>query len=399
MNSIDYSKENIRFKCAHEVIPAAPKQTETLFAYARWLETNNLLKQDEATYLEIERLYRIAAESGHFKASKNLQNGSMRKRFHLKGYEHLRLSQQMIETKVATGYLLVGYYLQQGSAGLKQDSEMALRYYQKAADLGNAEAQAYLADKLAPINVAPEIALQLRRCAAEQGHGKTANLLGVHFAVVGRYQEALEAYQLGVAAGDDGSAGLLSGGFSGVGSEDLLYYIAQPADPERAARYKKIWKLLSGYSYANPKVPEINDIVPLPPAPLPEWDGTLKWVEARKANIPPEKPSEALINELAKEKVLDPATGKPLPGSPVFHTANIPVLTCYSEQPCPKAGYWMMTKYFSPSGGNARYTQYFEEGQIMPLAMVTYTRPRLWPLSDKVTTFPSGVFWGMFDGP
>ncbi len=57
---------------------------------------------------------------------------------------------------------------------------------------------------------------------------------------------------------------------------------------------------------------------PLPPAKLPAWDGKLKWVEEREANIPPPKPSEALIEQLAKAMVLDPKTGKPLPGSPVY---------------------------------------------------------------------------------
>ena len=48
-----------------------------------------------------------------------------------------------------------------------------------------------------------------------------------------------------------------------------MYYLGQQEDLERAERYKKIWRILAGYSYANPKVPEINDIVPLPPAKLP----------------------------------------------------------------------------------------------------------------------------------
>ncbi|WP_221033792.1 DUF6396 domain-containing protein, partial [Pseudomonas avellanae] len=82
--------------------------------------------------------------------------------------------------------------------------------------------------------------------------------------------------------------------------------------------YKQISKVLNRLSYANPKVPEINEIVPLPPAKLPAWDGKLKWVEEREANIPPPKPSEALIEQLAKAMVLDPKTGKPLPGSPVY---------------------------------------------------------------------------------
>lgn len=66
------------------------------------------------------------------------------------------------------------------------------------------------------------------------------------------------------------------------------------------------------YSYANPKVPEINEIVPLPPAKLPPWNGRLKWLEERQAELAPSTPSEALIERLAKDKGLDPGTGKPL---------------------------------------------------------------------------------------
>ncbi|WP_039791998.1 DUF6396 domain-containing protein, partial [Pseudomonas agarici] len=76
------------------------------------------------------------------------------------------------------------------------------------------------------------------------------------------------------------------------------------------------WSLLANYSYANPSVPEINEILPLPPAKLPAWDGKLQWLEARLANVRPQKPHEALIQQLAKAKLLEPATGKPMPGSP-----------------------------------------------------------------------------------
>ena len=104
--------------------------------------------------------------------------------------------------------------------------------------------------------------------------------------------------------------------FRGPEPTNELDYLGQTEDLERAERYKRIWRILANYSYANPTVPEINEIVPLPPAPLPAWDGKLQWLEARLANIPPEKPSEALIKQLAKAMVLDPATGKPLPESP-----------------------------------------------------------------------------------
>ncbi len=96
---------------------------------------------------------------------------------------------------------------------------------------------------------------------------------------------------------------------------NTLHYLGQEKDLERAERYKTIWRILARYSYAKPSVPEINDILPLPPAQLPPWDGKLQWLEERKANVPPPKPSEALISQLAEARQLDPATGCPLPSS------------------------------------------------------------------------------------
>ncbi|QCZ29668.1 sel1 repeat family protein [Leclercia adecarboxylata] len=313
LNPLSGSSLRLAFTCKHETIPDAPADTDVLFKYARWLQKNNQLKQDKKVDTEIARLYRIAAENGHYKASINLQNGSLRGQFSLSSHERFRLSQRLIEAGVAAGYYLTAVYLDHGSAGLKQDSEPALRYYRKAADEGNSQAQAYVGDKLAPVDMAPDIADQMRYCAATQGNGVAAGKLGVYLQDESDYQEALEIFQLGVAGGDSISALVLTHGFEGPDPDDELYYLGQKADPERARRYKVISKILSDYSYASPVVPEINDIVPLPPAPLPEWDDRIKWVEERKANVMPPKPSEALIAELARAKQLDPATGGPIP--------------------------------------------------------------------------------------
>ena len=158
-------------------------------------------------------------------------------------------------------------------------------------------------------------------------------------------------------------------------------------DLERAGRYQKIWKVLSGYSYANPKVPELNDIVPLPPAKLPAWDGKLQWLEERLANIPPEKPSPALIQQLAKAMVLDPATGKPMPGSPALRDASFHGPTCSADSPCPESGYWTVDKF-----DYQRYilhvypdTRYFKQGEILPPVACSYYRTRMWPLSPQKT--------------
>ncbi|MEE4677038.1 DUF6396 domain-containing protein [Pseudomonas alliivorans] len=318
LDRLDGVDAKLAFTCVHEKIPAASTDTDVLFHYARWLQKNNQLKQHKTVDAEIERLYRIAAENQHYKANVNLQNGTARGQFKLSGEEVLRLSQQLIDAQVATGYYFIATYLQRGVAGLQQDSEMALRYYRKAADEGNDQAQANVAEKLAPIDIAPDIARQMRSCAAEQGNGGAAGALGVDMKNSGQYQDALKAFQLGVAAGNESSASFLRNGFRGPNPDDRLYYLGQKEDAERVERYGRILKLIGGWSYANPTVPEIKDIVPLPPAKLPAWDGKLKWIEERKANVQPPKPTEALIEQLAKARLLDPKTGKPLPESPFY---------------------------------------------------------------------------------
>ncbi len=206
LNQLSEVDAKLAFTCVHEKIPAPSAETDVLFQYARWLQKNNQIQQDETVDVEIGRLYRIAAENNHYKANVNLQNGAMRGQFKLTGGERLRLSQQLIDAHVATGYYMIAIYLQKGAAGLQQDEDMSLRYFRKAADEGSAQAQAYVAEKLAPTDIAPDIARQMRRCAAEQGNGKAAGALGVHLKTAKQYQAALEAFQLGVAAGDESSA-------------------------------------------------------------------------------------------------------------------------------------------------------------------------------------------------
>ena len=382
----------LAFTCKHETIPEPSADADVLFKYARWLQKNNLLKQDKTVDTVVERLYRIAAENGHYKASINLQNGAMRGQFSLNSSKRLRMSQQLIDAKVATGYYFIAIYLQHGAAGLKEDQEMALRYYRKAADEGNAQAQAYVGDKLAPIDFAPDIALTMFKCAAEQGNGEAANSLGVILQIDERYQEAIEAFQLGVAAGDESSASFLEHGFRGPEATDTLYYLGQKKDPERASRYEQIGDVLGRASYASPTVHEINDIVPLPPAPLPAWDGKLKWLEDRKANIPPTKPSEALIEQLAKDKQLNPATGRPLPTSPDFDKSASVRLLCNTGEPCPKSGYWQIA-LLPHDGISQNAILAFTEGDMMPTDKVTFYRHRIWPFSDTQYQEDQHVQW------
>ncbi|HBT4695873.1 sel1 repeat family protein [Klebsiella pneumoniae] len=392
MNPLTDINARLAFTCKHQIIPEASADTDVLFKYARWLQKNNLLKQDRSVDAQTERLYRIAAENGHYKASINLQNGALRGRFSLSSHERLRLSQQLIDAKVAAGYYFIAIYLEHGAAGLAQDPEMALRYYRKAADEGNPQAQAFLGEKLFPAKRAPQVAMQMFRCAALQGEGKAANSLGNMLAIYKKYPEAVEVFQLGVAAGDSTSAGFLMHGFSGPEPTDRLFYLALEKDPERARRYEQIGAVLAKYSWAHPVVPEINDIVPLPPAPLPEWDGKLKWLEEWEANIPPPVPDAALIEKLAQAKQLNPATGRPLPTSPDFEKDSVARLQCRSGEPCPQSGYWQPA-WRPREGLNERATRFFREGDIIPVEKINLVRLRSCSLGDKWLRGERQLLW------
>jgi hypothetical protein len=392
--SLEEIKENLAFTCKHETLPAASADSDVVFKYARWLQKNNQLKQDPATDVQVGRLYRIAAENGHVKANINLQNDGLRGKSRLLGHEHLRFSEALIDADVATGYYFVSLFLKNGVADLKQDMEMSLRYLRKAADEGSSQAQYENGDALAPSDRAPDVARQMRRCAAEQGHGYAALQLAINLQGRRQYRDALEAYQLGVAAGDETSASFLHKGFRGPDPTNELHYLELAEDLERAERYKAIWSILADYSYAHPKVPEINDILPLPPAKLPPWDGKLQWLEAREANIPPEKPSPDLIQRLTQDLKLDPDTGKPMPGAKGFSQAHLSAAPCVAGSQCPVSGYWQVVEYptLRPSNGQP-VIRYFEQGEMFPVVQMRYEEECIWPLPSAVRLGPVRVSW------
>ncbi len=305
------------FTCAKEAdrIPPRDPEADQLYQHARWLRRNNLLKDDPAVYPAIERLVRIATARGHDKANLALRgmlkNGQAQSLNPIK--ESVDLVEELIRRGIPGGYYDMGNYLMQGY-GVVGDFDLGKRYYRKAADLGSPDAQYLIGDKLIDTRRHPPevvlIGLQMLRCAAEQGHTEAAVGLGVYI-YEEKPKEAMEAYQLGAKAGNSLCASRMKLGFKLVDPKEIGYLGVTP-DPERARRYEIIWKFLSDYDYLDPKVPEIDEIVPLPPAQLPTWDGKFKWLEEHKANVPPPLPSEKRIEEMARAKGLDPKTGRPI---------------------------------------------------------------------------------------
>ncbi len=375
-------RANLAFTCVREAdhLPPLDPEADALFKYARYLQK----LEGPKDFDDVARYYRIAAAHGHYKANSNLQKlvSEGMASSPLPQRESVALASRLIDAGVPSGYYDIGYYLNLGY-GLKQDKEMALRYFRKAADLGNADAQFYVGDLLEPWDKAPDIARQMYQCATDQGFGKAAGILGISLKGDRQYAESIAAFQKGVMAGDTTSVSFLEHGFQGPPPTEKLYYLALPNDPERSRRYELIWRFLIRNDGRNPKVPDIDQIVPLPPAKLPPWDGTFQWQKEQDAAVPLEKPSDELINRLSQARNLDPATGLPLTTSAkTAQTATsaperkpLPLGTEASTgEQCPQRGLWCVRGAASISGSRRE----FEKGDILPPLTAYDPRPFAW---------------------
>lgn len=381
-------RANLAFTCVHEAdhLPPLGHDADELFQYGRYLEK----KDGPKDFNDIARYYRIAAAHGHYKANNNLQL------LVSQGFadspdapkESVDLAAQLVNQGIPGGYYDIGHYLELGY-GLKQDTEMALRYMRKAADLGNPDAQYFVGEKLAPIDSAPAIAKQMWHCAADQGHGKAASTLGVDLQADKFYSDAVKVFQEGVKSGSRQAASFLESGFNVPPGGEALYYMALSTDVERSRRYEAIGKFLDENDGRNPKVPDIDKIAPLPPAKLPPWDGTFQWEKEQAAAVPPQKPSDELIKRLSEEKHLDPATGLPL--AKPDHASQTEIIPpaetrlpvgaiARTGESCPERGVWRATL---SKGMVADAEHQFPKGVELPALTVYRPRALAW-LDDKL---------------
>ncbi|WP_147462260.1 SEL1-like repeat protein, partial [Pseudomonas syringae] len=228
--------------------------------------------------------------------------------------EVVDIVKHLIAQGVPGGSYDMGHYLEIGY-GVKKDIPGSRAYLRRAADLGNPDAQYYIVELLTKLRNTADISQSMYKCAMEQGHSMAGRRYASYATVTNSYKDAVAGYQLSTKSGDDISAHRLARGFEDRKPSDRLYYLALEKDEERAARYDKISDFLLHHEHLGAKIPDLDDIVPLPPAPLPEWDGTFKWKRDRDSSAPPAPPSEELIQQIAAEKNLDPETGIPLPAS------------------------------------------------------------------------------------
>ena len=322
MKTIEEIKKNLEFTCVHEKRPPLSEETQQLYNYALHRDLNHMWpgQRGDGFWDELLPYYRIAAANGDYKANVRLQfllSDGWTKVPDIEAETEVHKLYKMLHKQLpATAYYLLKGYIEDGyGVSAPPDSELA--FLRKAADMGNREAQYTLGQMISSLDDEEtrefrlKLMMKLYRCASEQGQGNASYWLGMFLPDYHKYDEAVRAYHQGVKNGNYLSAFILSNAFKVGKEKGNNNFLDVEADKERARRYSIIDSYLSTYEFMSPTVPDLDDIVPLPPAPLPEWDGKIafqRWVEG---NEPP-KPSDELIKKLADKAGLDVKTGLPL---------------------------------------------------------------------------------------
>jgi hypothetical protein len=334
------------FSCEVEAnkVPAIDAQAEAWFLEARALEDPEILV-DDREHQKIVQLTRQAAERRHWKAMLDLASMYLEGRDPKKGVDDaVRLVEEAMRLGIPAAYDRMGTFYMNGT-GVEADATRAYAFWQKAAQMGNPQAMTYLGDKLdanrdsgnGTFWANKPVARQMLECAFGQGYGPAAYQLA--FAIAGnrppsgstnRTREdstrAIWVLHQGVKFGCADCAGKLSIEFDRPWN--LADMLAPHIDKARGERYKVLNKAL-GFD-PNRRFPNLDQVLPLPPAPLPSWNGErdtlLEAAMGVKVKPPPPKPTAA--SERKGRHFLDAA----------FHFRHANDKT--SAEHAPKLGYW-----------------------------------------------------------
>ena len=375
------------FTCKYEAnaVPTIDHEAEGWNKEALYL-TRSTLWPNEQNWKKAEKLWLKAAQKNHWKALMNL--ASMYERTNGEGdfqvkenrYFAVQLAEDAMMLGIPSGYDKMGDYHSKGFGGLRRDYSRAWAFWELAADMGNTRSLTHIGKALSAIEDNPEegywgnrkIALKMLRCAASQGNAEGTFELGVTLGgtntdIGDNNEESLNFLHQAVIFGSAGAADFLFGSFA---SGDPI--ATEGIDRNRAKRYD----LLGDALFHNPdlRFPNLDKIVPLPPAKLPHWDGTIESLIAaaqpvRAINDRPVSPASTRAGRsfmpdslrFTEEVKINEKDRRPHNwGVPVKYTA---------EQPVPFTGYWR--ERFTYSDGrtvwsDTAFPELYTEGETFP---------------------------------
>jgi len=280
------------FECQTEAskVPPIDAQADDWFLEARALEDGTTYV-DDVDYKKVVRLTRQAAERHHWKAMLNLASLYVERREPPNGEnEAAALVSEAIELGVPAAYDRMGTYYLNGT-GVNASADRAYAFFQKAAQMGNPQAMAFLGEKMdaGADNLKPgywgniPIAIKMFECALAQGYGLAAQELEYMYEVprasngtqIGKrtpetLDRVMRVVHEGVKGGCEYCANNLASEFARP--SDLENMFVPFIDKARGQRYDMLGDAL-GFN-PDRRFPNLDKIVPLPPAVLPPWDGT-----------------------------------------------------------------------------------------------------------------------------
>ncbi|MBU7572506.1 MAG: sel1 repeat family protein [Hydrogenophaga sp.] len=392
------------FECVHEATKVPPIDPEAQEWFEQGLVLSNQEWYEDDDWVGAAALWHKAAERQHWKAMMNLASlyangrGEGKLRVERDLERAVLITEEAMQLGIPAAFDFMGTLHWEGR-GVNGDASRAYAFWQLAADMGSPSAMAYLGKALDATYNNPQagfwenrtVALKMLGCGLAQGHGQAAYELGLALngndASLGDdYGRALAALHSAVKFGNAKAADALSVKFR-TGQP----IVGRAIDRIRADRYGTLGDALR----RNPdlRFPNLDKVLPLPPAVLPPWDGQRQsLIDAAKgvrlapqplttsahqlpphdrAHIPP-GPSVQLPPELA-----NPARRTPLEG-----ITTVWLGSRYSSDVtrAPHTGYWQARVLPDRPHHNPRAPQLrsefaqlpplrFQQGEFMRLTM------------------------------
>lgn len=188
------------------------------------------------------------------------------------------ITEEAMRLGIPAAFDLMGTLHSKGR-GVNVSADRAYAFWQLAAEMGSSSAMAFLGKSLRGAYDDPKmgqwgnhkVAIKMLECGMAQGNAKAAFELGVvldgdaqHFGT--DFTPALNALQNALKFGSEEAAGYLASVFD-VGDP----MAGNARDPSRADRYSTLGRALR--LNADLRFPNLDKVLPLPPAQLPKWDG------------------------------------------------------------------------------------------------------------------------------
>jgi len=262
----------------------------------------------------------------------------------------VRIVEEAMKLGIPAAFDAMGTYHRKG-LGVKPDASRAYAFWELAADMGSPSAQTFLGEALLATYDNPKsgfwanesIGLKMLECAYAQGLGKAAYQLSLYYEVALKdFNRSISVLHQGVRLGCEDCAGSLSSLFRGA----ELAHGGPAIDTARADRYSALGNAL----YLNPdlRFPNLDKVLPLPPAKLPQWDMSKPrtLIDAAKGIIPTPPPKPTPGSERSGRAYIPQGYGLPFESPyPVFDTesregarllAARPASTSRSSERCTK---------------------------------------------------------------